>query len=51
MPLGHPDIDALVAMGPSAWHSDRNAMRPRIAALPEPFEVPVSVALSVYEPR
>ena len=51
MSLGHPDVEALVAMGPSAWHTDRGEIRSRIAALPDPVEGTASVALSVYEPH
>ena len=28
MPLGHADVEALVAMGPSAWHTDLDLGRP-----------------------
>lgn len=48
MPLGHADVEALVAMGPSAWHTDPAALGARIAALPETLEVTLSVTVSVY---
>jgi 23S rRNA (guanine745-N1)-methyltransferase len=48
MRLGHQDIEALVAMGPSAYHTDPVAMRQRIAALPNPMPVTASVIVSVY---
>jgi SAM-dependent methyltransferase len=51
MALDHADVEALVAMGPSAWHTDEGAIRGRIAGLPEPVAVPVAVAISVYQPR
>lgn len=44
MTLGAADVEALVAMGPSAWHADPA----RAAALPEPVEVTASVTLSEY---
>jgi 23S rRNA (guanine745-N1)-methyltransferase len=50
MALRHDEVEALVAMGPSAWHTDEEVIRDRITALPEPSEVPVSVTLSVYKP-
>jgi 23S rRNA (guanine745-N1)-methyltransferase len=49
--LGHDDVAALVGMGPSAWHQEPDRLAERIAALPEPFAVTVSVRLAVYEPR
>jgi 23S rRNA (guanine745-N1)-methyltransferase len=51
MSLGHGDLDALVMMGPSGLHVDREALRARIAALPERVEVRASVTLSVWRPR
>jgi 23S rRNA (guanine745-N1)-methyltransferase len=48
MRLGHQDIEALVGMGPSAYHTDPVAMRQRIAALPDPMPVTASVIVSVY---
>ena len=48
MPLRHPDIEALVAMGPSAHHGDPAAVRERIAALPDPMPVTASVVVSVW---
>lgn len=43
--LTHPQIRALVAMGPSAWHTDPQALAGRIAALPTPT---ASVTVSVH---
>lgn len=43
------EVAAVVGMGPSAWHSDPDALAARIAELPEPVEVTVSVRLSVFE--
>ena len=48
MRLEHPDIEALVAMGPSARHTDPATMRERIAVLPNPATVTASVTVSVY---
>ena len=48
MRLEHPDIEALVAMGPSARHTDQATMRERIAVLPNPTTVTASVTVSVY---
>jgi 23S rRNA (guanine745-N1)-methyltransferase len=45
MRLAHGEIAALVAMGPSAWHTDPEDLRKRISALTEP--VPVTAAFEV----
>jgi 23S rRNA (guanine745-N1)-methyltransferase len=45
MRLTHKEVAALVAMGPSAWHTDREALRARISALADP--VPVTAAFEV----
>lgn len=50
MSLNHDEIEALVGMGPSARHSDREQLRARIARFPEPVDVPASVSVSVYQP-
>jgi 23S rRNA (guanine745-N1)-methyltransferase len=42
--LGHDDLRALVAMGPSARHVDPDA----VSALPEPFTVTAAVQLDAY---
>jgi 23S rRNA (guanine745-N1)-methyltransferase len=44
------ELEALVAMGPSAWHVEPDALRERIAALRPPFEVTISVSLTAYRP-
>jgi 23S rRNA (guanine745-N1)-methyltransferase len=44
------ELEALVTMGPSAWHVDPDALRERIAALRPPFEVTISVSLTAYRP-
>ncbi|MET8798913.1 putative RNA methyltransferase [Nocardia sp. NPDC004568] len=48
MTLSRADITNLVAMGPSAHHSD--AATARIARLPDPFEVTASVTVGSYTP-
>jgi 23S rRNA (guanine745-N1)-methyltransferase len=44
------ELEALVAMGPSAWHVDPDALAERIASLRPPIEVTVSVSLTAYRP-
>jgi 23S rRNA (guanine745-N1)-methyltransferase len=51
MALPHPDLERLVAMGPSAWHADQAALGERIAALPDPAPVTLSVTVATYRPR
>jgi 23S rRNA (guanine745-N1)-methyltransferase len=51
MSLGPGDLEALVMMGPSGVHADREELRARIAALPERVEVGASVTLSMWRPR
>jgi len=46
--LSRADIMAAVMMGPSAWHADPLAFEARIADLPDPLEVTLSVTLSCY---
>lgn len=50
MALTHPDVEALVAMGPSAHHLTAAHRADRIAALPSEFDVTASVTVSVYTP-
>jgi 23S rRNA (guanine745-N1)-methyltransferase len=49
--LSHDDLAALVAMGPSARHLDGPQVTDRVAALPEPFGVTLSVRLATYRRR
>jgi 23S rRNA (guanine745-N1)-methyltransferase len=51
MSLGPGDLEALVMMGPSGFHVDRNELRARIAGLPEPVDVGASVTLSAWRSR
>ncbi len=48
--LARADVAALVAMGPSAWHTDPVTLAERIAALPEPVVATAAVHLGVYRP-
>lgn len=49
--LDHAAVAALVAMSPSARHTDPDALQTRIAALPEPVTVTAAVRLAAYRPR
>ncbi len=46
--LDHAAVRALVGMGPSAWHTDPEALATRIAGLPVPVTVTASVLLHGY---
>lgn len=46
--LGHRDLAALVAMGPSARHLSEQEVSERVTELPQPFAVTVSVSLATY---
>lgn len=46
MQLTHKAVGRLVAMGPSAWHTDPAALAARIATLPDPVPVAASVTLT-----
>jgi 23S rRNA (guanine745-N1)-methyltransferase len=50
MTLSRDDLEALVAMGPSAVHLDPETLRRRVETLPERMEVSASVTMSVCEP-
>ncbi|MEH0827835.1 MULTISPECIES: putative RNA methyltransferase [unclassified Micromonospora] len=49
--LTRAEVTTLVGMGPSAWHTDPQRLAARIAALPEPVPVTLSVRLGVHRPR
>lgn len=51
MTLGHADIEALVAMGPSAWHTDPAERQGRIRGLPKELPVTACFTVSAYRPR
>lgn len=46
--LSHTDLAALVAMGPSARHLDERQVTERVAALPDPLSVTLSVTVATY---
>ncbi|MBF5028372.1 MULTISPECIES: putative RNA methyltransferase [unclassified Micromonospora] len=49
--LTRAEVTTLVGMGPSAWHADPQRLAARIAALPDPVPVTLSVRLGVHRPR
>ncbi|MFG1869030.1 putative RNA methyltransferase [Micromonospora arborensis] len=49
--LTRSEVATLVGMGPSAWHTDPDALAARLAALPEPVRVTVAVRVDTYQPR
>jgi len=51
MALGRDEVAAVAAMGPTAWHAGQDAMRERIAGLPDPMPVTRAVTLRVLRPR
>lgn len=51
MTLEREAVEAVVGMGPSAWHTDPGAMRTKIMELPETSEVAASFRLSTFRPR
>jgi 23S rRNA (guanine745-N1)-methyltransferase len=48
--LRHQDVAAAVGMGPSSWHADPAELAGRIAALPDPVPVTVSVTIWAFRP-
>lgn len=49
--LSRADVQAVVMMGPNAFHSDPVELAERVAALGESVDATLSVTLSVYRPR
>ena len=49
--LAREEAAQLVRMGPSAWHVDEQSVQERLALLPDPLTVTVSVAMSRYLTR
>jgi 23S rRNA (guanine745-N1)-methyltransferase len=49
--LTRDEAAQIVRMGPSAWHVDEQAVEERLALLPDPLTVTVSVATSRYLTR
>lgn len=48
--LAHDEVEALVAMGPSAWHTAPAAVAEHLTHLPDPLPVTLSVTLATYRP-
>ncbi|SEK90598.1 putative RNA methyltransferase [Streptacidiphilus jiangxiensis] len=48
MKLSHAEVATVVGMGPSAWHTDADALTARIAGLPDPVEVTAAVLVSEF---
>jgi 23S rRNA (guanine745-N1)-methyltransferase len=48
MALGHDDVRALVAMGPSAYHVRPDEVEERVARLPEPVRVTAAVVVETF---
>jgi 23S rRNA (guanine745-N1)-methyltransferase len=49
--LTHAEVASLVAMGPSAWHTDQEAVHARIAALGEPVRVTAAFEIRLFDAR
>lgn len=49
MQLSHQDIKTVVAMGPSAHHTDKSALNDAVALLPQPLAVTASILISTYQ--
>jgi 23S rRNA (guanine745-N1)-methyltransferase len=47
--LPHADVAALVAMGPSAWHTDPEALRVELEKLTEPVAVTAAFEVRVFD--
>jgi 23S rRNA (guanine745-N1)-methyltransferase len=47
--LRHADVEAVVGMGPSAWHVDAEVMRREITGLPDTSTVTASFNISTFE--
>jgi 23S rRNA (guanine745-N1)-methyltransferase len=51
MSLSHEDVESVVAMGPSSWHTSAERLRDRVRALEEPLPVTASVIVSSFRRR
>lgn len=49
--LTRAEVGSLVGMGPSAWHTDPETLRGRIAALPEPITVTAAFEIRLFDAR
>ncbi|GLX00346.1 putative RNA methyltransferase [Microtetraspora sp. NBRC 16547] len=46
--LPHPAVEAVVGMGPSAWHTDPGTLADRVRALPDPVRVTASFQITTW---
>lgn len=51
MRLPHADLYSLATMGPNAFHAAPEMLLRRIATVPEPYEVTMSVTVATYRPE
>lgn len=51
MKLDHSEVEVVVQMGPSAWHTSAEKIAHKIAHLPDPMKVTISVEVSSYTPE
>jgi 23S rRNA (guanine745-N1)-methyltransferase len=51
MSLSHNDVEAVVGMGPSSWHTSPRQLRDRVRMLDEPVQVTASVIVSTFRRR
>ncbi|GAA4223813.1 23S rRNA (guanine745-N1)-methyltransferase [Streptosporangium album] len=49
MALGHQAVEAVVGMGPSAWHTEQEGMRRKIMELPKTSYVTASFRMSTFQ--
>jgi 23S rRNA (guanine745-N1)-methyltransferase len=49
--LSRAEALTMVRMGPSAWHTEPQALVPRLAELPEPITATLSIRVGVWLPR
>ncbi|MCC5577181.1 methyltransferase domain-containing protein [Microtetraspora sp. AC03309] len=46
--LSHPAVEAVVGMGPSAWHTDPGTLAEGVRALPDPVRVTASFQITTW---
>jgi 23S rRNA (guanine745-N1)-methyltransferase len=51
MSLSHRDVESVVSMGPSSWHTNPERLRARVRMLDEPVPVTASVIVSTFRRR
>ncbi|MFF4775298.1 putative RNA methyltransferase [Microtetraspora fusca] len=49
--LSHPEVEAVVGMGPSAWHTDPATLAGRVRDLPDPVRVTASFQITTWARR